>query len=80
MKNEVQEIARRFWEFQALFTILTGVVLSVIMMWQLIGWPARFGSITVVIAQVVNIGYAKISTRVRRVKSSRLTILTTLRH
>lgn len=68
MKNDVYEVAQRFWEFQLLVTTPFGLVLSVVLVWQLIGWPALFGVITVVIAQIVNVGITRILLRWERVR------------
>lgn len=68
MKNDVYEVAQRFWEFPSLITTPLGLVLSVILVWQLIGWPAFFGVITVVIAQIMNVGITRILLRWERVR------------
>lgn len=44
----------RFWEFQSIITKPLGLVLSVVLIWRLIGWPCLFGVLTVVLAQVLN--------------------------
>lgn len=45
----------RFWEFQSLITKPLGLVLSVVLIWKLIGWPCFFGVLTVITAQGFNI-------------------------
>lgn len=45
----------RFWEFQSLITKPLGLVLSVVLIWRLIGWPCLFGVLTVVLAQGLNV-------------------------
>ncbi|CAF9933842.1 hypothetical protein IMSHALPRED_009498 [Imshaugia aleurites] len=45
----------RFWEFQSLITKPLGMVLSVVLIWRLIGWPCLFGVLTVVLAQGINV-------------------------
>lgn len=45
----------RFWEFQSLVTKPLGLVLSVVLIWRLIGWPSIFGVLTVVLAQAINV-------------------------
>ncbi|OCL05499.1 P-loop containing nucleoside triphosphate hydrolase protein [Glonium stellatum] len=54
MRNDVYEVAQRFWEFQRLVTRPLGLILSVILIWRLIGWPCLLGVLTVFIAQAFN--------------------------
>lgn len=51
----VDQHVPRFWEFQSLITKPLGLVLSVVLIWRLIGWPCLFGVLTVFIAQGINI-------------------------
>ncbi len=44
----------RFWEFPSLVTKPLGLVLSVVLIWRLIGWPCLIGVLTVIVAQLVN--------------------------
>lgn len=68
MRNDVYEVAQRFWEFQSLVTTPLGLILSVVLVWQLIGWPALFGVITIVIAQIANVLITRILLRWERVR------------
>ncbi|KAL9130175.1 MAG: hypothetical protein Q9217_001569 [Psora testacea] len=54
MRNDVYEVAQRFWEFQSLITTPLALILSVVLVWKLIGWPCLLGVVTVIIAQCVN--------------------------
>lgn len=54
MRNDAYEIAQRFWEFQSLVTMPVSVILSVILLWQIIGWPCLVGILTVIIGQSAN--------------------------
>lgn len=45
----------RFWEFQSLVRVPLSLVLSIVLVWKLIGWPCLFGVITVIVAQSVNV-------------------------
>ena len=45
----------RFWEFQSLITKPLGLVLSVVLIWKLIGWPSLFGVLVVVLSQGINV-------------------------
>ncbi|KAL8690584.1 MAG: hypothetical protein Q9218_004004 [Villophora microphyllina] len=55
MRNDVYEVAQRFWEFQSLVRVPLSLVLSIVLVWKLIGWPCLFGVVTVVVAQSVNV-------------------------
>lgn len=44
----------RFWEFQRLVTKPLGLILSVVLIWRLIGWPCLLGVLTVFAAQAIN--------------------------
>jgi ABC-type multidrug transport system fused ATPase/permease subunit len=54
MRFDSYEIAQRFWEFQSLITQPVSLVLSVVLIWRLIGWPCLIGVLTTVIAQGLN--------------------------
>ena len=68
MKSDVYEVSQRFWSFESFVTTPLDLVLSVVLVWRLIGWPALFGVITVVIAQILNIGVTRILLRWERVR------------
>ncbi|KAI4250339.1 MAG: hypothetical protein LQ352_005360, partial [Teloschistes flavicans] len=55
MRYDVYEVAQRFWEFQSLVRVPLSLVLSIVLVWKLIGWPCLFGVITVIVAQSVNV-------------------------
>ena len=54
IRNDAYEIAQRFWEFQTLIFVPFGLVISLILVWRLLGWPCLIGVAVVVIAQVLN--------------------------
>ena len=45
----------RFWEAKSLIMKPIGLVVSVILIWRLIGWPCLFGVMTVLLAQAINV-------------------------
>lgn len=55
MRNDVYEVAQRFWEFQSLITKPLGLILSVVLIWMLIGWPCLLGVLVVVLGQGFNV-------------------------
>ena len=54
MRNDVYEVSQRFWEFPDFVKDPLGLILSVILVWKLIGWPCFLGVVTVFVAQVIN--------------------------
>ncbi|KAL9104794.1 MAG: hypothetical protein Q9163_000292 [Psora crenata] len=54
MRNDVYEVAQRFYEFETLFTTPLALVFSIVLVWKLIGWPCLLGVVTVIIAQCIN--------------------------
>ena len=54
MRFDAYEIAQRFWEFQSLVTQPVSLVLSIVLIWRLIGWPCLIGVLTILIAQALN--------------------------
>ncbi|KAF4548072.1 ABC transporter-like protein 8 [Elsinoe fawcettii] len=60
MRNDVYEVAQRFWEFPNLIVLPVGSILSFVLIWRLIGWPCLFGVATVLLAQVLNAILAKL--------------------
>ncbi|KAF2838425.1 ATP-dependent bile acid permease [Patellaria atrata CBS 101060] len=54
MRNDVYEIAQRFWDFQMLTSKPLGLIFSVLLIWRLLGWSCLVGILTVMVAQVLN--------------------------
>ncbi|KAF4625947.1 hypothetical protein G7Y89_g12215 [Cudoniella acicularis] len=54
MRFDAYEVAQRFWEFSNLVSQPLGLILAVILIWRLIGWPCLIGVITVFLAQMIN--------------------------
>lgn len=70
MRNDVYEVAQRFWEADQLVSVPLGIVWSVVLVWKLIGPSCLLGVLTLVIAQVGSFIIVKIMLyweRVRRV-------------
>ncbi|KAF9636010.1 putative ABC transporter protein [Lasiodiplodia theobromae] len=68
MRNDVYEVAQRFWEFPDIFTKPLRMVISVILIWKLLGWPCLFGVTVVIAAQLINAGYVRLLLRWERVR------------
>lgn len=54
MRNDVYEIAQRFWEFSNLFTKPMTFALTIVLIWQILGPAALGGVLLIVLAQVIN--------------------------
>ena len=90
MRNDVYEVAQRFWEVQTLVNKPIGLTLSIVLVWQVVGWPCLVGIAVVIVAQVLNTVLAKVLIaweKVRRVatdarlqKTSQYGRLETLTH
>ncbi|KAH8663406.1 ABC transporter-like protein [Tricladium varicosporioides] len=60
MRFDAYEVAQRFWEFANLVSQPLGLVLAVVLIWRLIGWPCLIGVITVFLAQIINALIARV--------------------
>ncbi|CAG8949745.1 hypothetical protein HYFRA_00004066 [Hymenoscyphus fraxineus] len=54
MRFDAYEVAQRFWEFSSLVSQPLSLILSVILIWRLIGWPCLLGVVTVLFAQIIS--------------------------
>lgn len=54
MRNDVYEIAQRFWEFANLFTKPMTFILTIVLIWDILGPAALGGVLLIVLAQVIN--------------------------
>lgn len=54
MRADAYEVSQRFWEFQDLIEKPFGLLLSLFLIWRLLGWPAFVGIAVIVVAQVIN--------------------------
>ncbi|GAB7329448.1 hypothetical protein MBLNU13_g01231t1 [Cladosporium sp. NU13] len=54
MRNDVYEVAQRFWEFQSLITKPLSVIFSLTLVVNFLGWPAMLAVIIMVAAQITN--------------------------
>ncbi|KAK8114712.1 ABC transporter [Apiospora kogelbergensis] len=54
MRNDCYEISQRFWEFGSLFTKPLQFLVSLCLLWLLLGWSCLVGIAWVVLVQIVN--------------------------
>ncbi|KAH0391860.1 ABC bile acid transporter, partial [Aureobasidium melanogenum] len=60
MRGDVYEVSQRFWEFQRLINKPLGMVLSLCLVWNLLGPSCLLGVAVVLVAQVLNAIFARI--------------------
>ena len=54
LRNDVYEVAQRFWEFQTLIFAPVGLVVSIFLVWNLLGWASLVGAGVVIFTQIIN--------------------------
>jgi ABC-type multidrug transport system fused ATPase/permease subunit len=54
MRNDVYEVAQRFWEFQSLITKPLSVIFSLTLVVNFLGWPAMLAVVVMLAAQITN--------------------------
>ena len=60
MRNDVYEVAQRFWEFQAIIQKPLSVFFSVTLVVRFLGWPSLIAVSMMILAQCLNLILAKI--------------------
>ncbi|ERS97272.1 hypothetical protein HMPREF1624_06603 [Sporothrix schenckii ATCC 58251] len=60
MRNDVYEVAQRFWEFPTLFTKPLNFVLSIFLLWNVLGAASLLGILVIVAAQIINVYVVKV--------------------
>lgn len=60
MRSDVYEVAQRFWEVQSLINAPFGLIISIALAWNLLGWTVMVAIGIILIGQVLNIIMAKI--------------------
>lgn len=53
----------RIWDFNYVVRRPFGLVVCVVLIWKLIGWPCLIGIVTVVISQIINVYLSRVSIR-----------------
>ncbi|KAK7951507.1 ABC transporter [Apiospora aurea] len=69
MRNDCYEIAQRFWEFGSLFTKPLQFLVSLGLLWLLLGWSCLVGIAWVVLVQIMNALFVRrliVNERLRR--------------
>lgn len=68
LRNDAYDVAQRFWDFQIFISCPLNLVLSVVLIWKLIGWPCLFGVLTVFVAQAINAFITRVQLRWERTR------------
>ncbi|KAJ9656906.1 hypothetical protein H2198_004659 [Neophaeococcomyces mojaviensis] len=68
MRYDSYEIAQRFWDFQKLIEMPLGLLISLVLIWRLLGWPAFVGVGVVAVAQILNYLLALVDVRFEKVR------------
>lgn len=68
MRYDSYEVAQRFWEFQKLIEVPLGLIISLVLIWRLLGWPALVGVGVVAVAQILNYLLALVDVRFEKVR------------
>lgn len=63
MRNDVYEVAQRFWEFQGLIQKPLSVIFSFTLVIKLLGWPSMLAVFAMALAQILNFVFAKVMIR-----------------
>jgi len=54
MRNDVYEVAQRFWEFPSLLTRPLDFILSIVLLWKILGPASLLGILVLLLAQFLN--------------------------
>jgi ABC-type multidrug transport system fused ATPase/permease subunit len=68
MKNDVYEVAQRFWEFQSIVTVPLNLIVAVLLVWQLLGWSCLLGVLCVFLAQLLNVAFVSILLKLEKIR------------
>lgn len=63
MRFDSYEVSQRFWEFPNLITQPTQLVLSILLIWRVVGWSSLAGAAAIVVAQIINVVLARLQLR-----------------
>lgn len=59
MRNDVYEIAQRFWEFSDIVVKPLGVIGSTLLIWRMLGWSCLLGVLALAVTQLLSIIVAR---------------------
>jgi ABC-type multidrug transport system fused ATPase/permease subunit len=59
MRNDVYEVAQRFWDFSDIITQPVGAIFATLLIWRMLGWACLLGVVALAASQLVNIFIAR---------------------
>lgn len=59
MRNDVYEVAQRFWDFSDIIIKPTGAILTTLLIWRMLGWVCLLGVLALIASQLVNVVVAR---------------------
>jgi ABC-type multidrug transport system fused ATPase/permease subunit len=59
MRNDVYEIAQRFWEFSDIVVKPLGVIGSTLLIWRMLGWSCLLGVLVLAVTQLLSVVVAR---------------------
>ncbi|SPO05389.1 related to bile acid transporter [Cephalotrichum gorgonifer] len=68
MRNDVYEVAQRFWEFASLVTKPLAFILSIVLIWRLLGPASLSGMLVLLIGQILNVFILRAFVNVQKVR------------
>lgn len=60
MRNDVYEVAQRFWDVGDIITQPAGAILATVLIWRMLGWACLLGVVALAASQLVNIAIARL--------------------
>jgi hypothetical protein len=59
MRNDVYEVAQRFWDISDIVTKPLGVIFATLLIWRMLGWSCLLGVLALAVTQTVNVSIAR---------------------
>ncbi|ORY09507.1 hypothetical protein BCR34DRAFT_602769 [Clohesyomyces aquaticus] len=59
MRNDVYEVAQRFWDFPDIVVKPAGAILATLLIWKMLGWACLIGLLALVFTQTINVLIAR---------------------
>lgn len=59
MRNDVYEVAQRFWDFSDILTQPAGAIFATLLIWRMLGWACLLGVVALAGSQLINIVIAR---------------------
>jgi ABC-type multidrug transport system fused ATPase/permease subunit len=60
MRNDVYEVAQRFWDFADIVTQPAGAIFATLLIWRMLGWACMLGVFALAASQLINIGIGRL--------------------